>query len=506
MVALSDIEELLYPHRKNGKGRKDPNLGRVLRERLEAMRSLLYNFTDSQITTHGIYGRKGPWYARKIRKWTKEYIKDRTTLPHHHYGTWSSSKLDDEDFAEEIHLHLQGIGQYVRALDLVYYLDRPEVKAKYGMTKTISLATAQRWMKKLGYRWTMTPKGQYADGHECEDVVAYRQNVFLLRWKRVEDKLRNWTKEGLEDIERWVHKSEHAKPYQKGEGASLMVADFVSADYGWLRAPDHSAEARVYFKAGKNRDGYFTHEEILAQAENAITILKQHFSEDDHILIFDNARTHVKRADDALSARKMPKFISKEGSNWGVKVTTQDSNGKILYGSNGKPLKEQGMAVILQERGFHGIAKKNAECKGFKCPPGATDCCCRRFLFNQPDFMDVDSLLETTCQAYGIPVIFLPKFHCEINFIEQCWGYAKQTYRLNPPSSKEEDLERNIRAALETIPLGTMRRYATRSRRFIDAYDEGLNGQQAAWAGKKYSSHRVLPTTLLQDLGNAKID
>ena len=33
----------------------------------------------------------------------------------------------------------------------------------------------------------------------------------------------------------WVHSSESAKPYAKGEGASQMVADFVSPDYGWLR-------------------------------------------------------------------------------------------------------------------------------------------------------------------------------------------------------------------------------------------------------------------------------
>jgi hypothetical protein len=32
----------------------------------------------------------------------------------------------------------------------------------------------------------------------------------------------------------WVHDSESAKPYAKGDGASLMVSDFVSADYSWL--------------------------------------------------------------------------------------------------------------------------------------------------------------------------------------------------------------------------------------------------------------------------------
>ena len=34
----------------------------------------------------------------------------------------------------------------------------------------------------------------------------------------------------------WVHKDETAVPQPKGEGASLMVADFMLADYGWLRS------------------------------------------------------------------------------------------------------------------------------------------------------------------------------------------------------------------------------------------------------------------------------
>lgn len=37
---------------------------------------------------------------------------------------------------------------------------------------------------------------------------------------------------------RWVHETEKAVPRAKGEGASLMVVDFISADYGWLQTPD----------------------------------------------------------------------------------------------------------------------------------------------------------------------------------------------------------------------------------------------------------------------------
>ena len=39
----------------------------------------------------------------------------------------------------------------------------------------------------------------------------------------------------------------------------------------------------------------------------------------------------------------------------------------------------------------------------------------------------------------------------------------------------------------------------------MDAYLKGLSGKQAAWAGKKYRGHRVLPETLMKDLEDAKI-
>ena len=79
-------------------------------------------------------------------------------------------------------------------------------------------------------------------------------------------------------------------------------------------------------------------------------------------------------------------------------------------------------------------------------------------LFNQLDFAMVESSLETYCKSCGVEVIFLPKFHCELNFIEKCWGYAKFIYWHYPASSKEADLECNMLAALETVPLKSMRK------------------------------------------------
>jgi hypothetical protein len=331
----------------------------------------------------------------------------------------------------------------------------------------------------------------------------------------------------------WYHKDAPAKPYAKGEGASLMIVHFVSADFGWLTSPDGTRSAIRVFKLGKNHDGYFTNKEILGQAEEAMEIALKFYPEFEHIFIFDNATTHLKRADDNLSARRMPKSIPKLGTNWGVERVVRDKITKeISRDARGKVIKEKilmrdarfmngqpqplyfpinhpnerlrgvfkGMAVMLEERGFGDMSRILAECKGFKCTPGATNCCCRRILYNQPDFMEVQSLLETHCLARGVHVLFLPKFHCELNPIEQCWGRAKSVYRTYPPSSREDDLIKNTLQSLDSIPLPMIRRFATRSRRFMNAYEHGLNGKQAAWAARKYRGYRVLPQNILDEL------
>jgi len=114
------------------------------------------------------------------------------------------------------------------------------------------------------------------------------------------------------------------------------------------------------------------------------------------------------------------------------------------------------MTILLEERGMIKESKLLVQCKDFKCADKKANCCQRRTLYNQPDFVHVKSLLETTCEARGFGVLFIPKFHCELNFIEQCWGFAKRIYHHYPASSKEADLEQNLLAALESVPLESM--------------------------------------------------
>lgn len=422
--------------------------------------------------------------------------------------------LHEGDLAKDIVVHLQSKGKYIKAQDIVCFLDLPEMKAQHGYSKTISLRTAQRWLLMMDFCFTKAPRGQYIDGHEREDVVEYRQEVFLPNmayWtqfcRRWED--RNETMEDeapifqatLPDGQRvvlwfhdkstfyandrrkvyWRHKSETPKPEPKGEGASCMVADFVSADYGWLRSLGGAESAQILFKAGRNRDGYFTHTDVLNHAHRAMDILAESFPHDYHILIFDNASTHRARADSALSARNMTKGPS---SNFFCIRTVRGSNGTVMYNEQGKKKTEKirmedaqfadntaqplyhsdgrfkGIVTILEEQGFKGVSELLLECNRFKCIDRSikAQCCCRRILYNQPDFRNVPSQLEKECAQRGFLALFLPKFHPELSFIEQCWGYAKRVYREYLPSSSEAALEDNVKKALDSVPFITMRR------------------------------------------------
>jgi hypothetical protein len=74
------------------------------------------------------------------------------------------------------------------------FLRTPEMQERLGIKHRISIVTAQRWMKKLNYRWMNGPKGQFVDGHERDDVVSYRQNIFLPAWNNLKAKTRDWLK------------------------------------------------------------------------------------------------------------------------------------------------------------------------------------------------------------------------------------------------------------------------------------------------------------------------
>ena len=106
------------------------------------------------------------------------------------------------------------------------------------------------------------PNGMYIDGHEREDVVAYR-SWFLAEYEKLERRMRRYDRDGkidklpeLQEGERVIrevthdestfyandrrkqgywHPEEARKPVQKHEGVSIMVADFLTPEIGRLK-------------------------------------------------------------------------------------------------------------------------------------------------------------------------------------------------------------------------------------------------------------------------------
>jgi hypothetical protein len=71
---------------------------------------------------------------------------------------------------------------------------------------------------------------------------------------------------------------------------------------------DTDRKAHLFFKAGKNQDGYFTGEDLIKQVDQAINIFDAKTNGfATGLFMFDNAPGHQQQALGALSAHYMPK-------------------------------------------------------------------------------------------------------------------------------------------------------------------------------------------------------
>ncbi|KAJ7216055.1 hypothetical protein GGX14DRAFT_359245, partial [Mycena pura] len=84
--------------------------------------------------------------------------------------------------------------------------------------------------------------------------------------------------------------------------------------------------------------------------------------------------------------------------------------------------------------------------------------------------------------------IFLPKFHCEINFIRYLWGAVKRYLRENC-DYMFEGLKENIQKAMASVPVELIRKWEHRVWRFIDAYADGLGAKDAQKRVKELTSY-----------------
>ena len=132
------------------------------------------------------------------------------------------------------------------------------------------------------------------------------------------------------------------------------------------------------------------------------------------------------------------------------------------------------------------------------------ECCGRKILANQPDFLAQKCWLEEVANEAGHALIFFPKFHCELNLIERVWSVAKGQARLECDYSHKKLLAL-VPKIMEEMCVKSVRRMAQRCYRYMDCYRHGLSPKLAEFAVKKYSSHRCIPVGVEKELVDAEL-
>ncbi|KAJ7347453.1 hypothetical protein DFH08DRAFT_960776 [Mycena albidolilacea] len=115
--AIKKLRAILYPSQgPNSKGYKHTDLNLVLRGRLELTLAFLWLYAGEGYTEWGKKADiitksagKGAWTSCQLHQWTIAFMKDSANLPNAEYGKFTESILDDEDLAQEIHMHLQSL-------------------------------------------------------------------------------------------------------------------------------------------------------------------------------------------------------------------------------------------------------------------------------------------------------------------------------------------------------------------------------------------------------------
>jgi len=88
----------------------------------------------------------------------------------------------------------------------------------------------------------------------------------------------------------------------------------------------------------------------------------------------------------------------------------------------------------------------------------------------------------------------LPKYHCELNFIEYFWGAVKKWLREQCDYTFNT-LHQNMPLALASVSVELIRKWEHRLWRYVDIYAGGADGKEAAvkvkeLSSRRYASHR----------------
>ncbi|CAG8435766.1 6477_t:CDS:10 [Scutellospora calospora] len=374
-----------------------------------------------------------------------------------------SSLLDDERISMKIMSYLRSHKFSVNPRILKEYVENEHCK---------------EWRKDI-----------YVDGHECKDVVHYRQTIFLPMMKELEPVLLEYDDKDLTKLVEknilsekknhcvvthdettlaanddkktgWGPKGEH-KLRLKGWGRCIHISEFLCEPLGrvHLTAEQFAAHLKIpnqyvteLLEIGVNYEGYWNVQMLAKQLERAIDILEIALPDMIFVFGFDNSSSHGAFAEDAL-------IVSRMNVGYGGKQP------KMRPGQFFDGIKE-----VMTER---GIWNKQLRGKYIKYAENEEITCCNmRKLARQPDFMEQKNVLKEIV----------------LNRVKR---YARSHYDYT-----FQGLRKTVPEALDSVNIITIRKFARKVWRYMDAYRKGLTPSAAEFAVKKYKSHRRIPKNI----------
>ena len=101
--------------------------------------------------------------------------------------------ITDEGNQKLIKDYLQSIDDDIRSpKQLATYLNDTLLRTIPNAPTTVSIETARRWLHFLEYSPCKKKKGYYTDDHNRDDVVKYRDEVFLPAMEGFEKKMKEY--------------------------------------------------------------------------------------------------------------------------------------------------------------------------------------------------------------------------------------------------------------------------------------------------------------------------
>jgi len=403
--------------------------------------------------------------------------------------------------------------------------------------------TASRWLNKMGYKYKQCKKGMYKDGHDRADVVSYRQEEFLPALNSLTPFIVQWQldstgkpvivfpeslPEGQRPIILVTHDestfdSNDGRGYvwmkdgepptrKKNRGKGIIVSHFVTPG-GHLRAPETlpvdsmpvfglSPEQDLRYspytatmKIEYGGDNWWDGEDLIEQViKVVIPIFELAYPGCQALFLFDNATSHSAFATDALQAKKMS--LRPGGAQSKLRSGINPVTGLVqrMVDEQGEPKR---LKCVLEERGLwrRGLrlqCRKLGTDKLLKTCLLGGKCCARGIIADQLDFRNQKCHLQEEVEALNHQVMFYPKFHCELNFIEYVWGVTKR-YTRNNCGFDIKSLRRLIPLALDSVTHQLIWKFAQKTERIMNSYRLGINygtPEFQAVMKHKYKSHR----------------